>query len=511
MAAATETVGFDINVTGAQQSAARIDAVTKALAKAGAASNDNARAASAAGKAWTGAGEKISKVSAVLMSVDSGMGKLVGTLGRAAGAATTFSSALGGPLGLAAGGLIGAFALWSDYTATQEKKLESLTSATKKATFAAMTFDGQLKKITGARDKADLQKRLGSGAGSSAEYEAEIARLQNMNAAGIAGQSAGAINPEYRNKKQYENEERIRELEGRLANAREREKIENALRDGGNPSGAIGDDITGGAAKPAAPGQSAARNQLDQLRAAGDARKEAFSNQMAALEEVRRSYESREKESARLLLDERKRAIDDELQAARSAADQRIEMRRQEAEEAMKLEEQLAEKRRLTQQIAIDGARNVAGATTGALVKIAKGQKMSTAAFLESIGEQAIADGTFRILQGAAMLATLNPAGAAAIAAGGAEVAFGVALGAPARGSRGGGGGGSNRGAGFSSEPTTVRRPGDEGPRETRSNITVQVNTLVADERTGERVMQSIEAAHMKLGRKMAPSIVGRA
>jgi hypothetical protein len=509
MAAATETVGFDINVTGAQQSAARIDAVTKALAKAGAASNDNARAASAAGKAWTGAGEKISKVSAVLMSVDSGMGKLVGTLGRAAGAATTFSSALGGPLGLAAGGLIGAFALWSDYTATQEKKLESLTSATKKATFAAMTFDGQLKKITGARDKADLQKRLGDGSASSADYEAEIARLQNMNAAGTAGQSSGAINPEYRNRIQYRNEARIAELEQSLAGAREREKLAAQVAQA-DSLGAIGDGPGGGTKKDGS-GISRAGLQLDQLRAAGDARKEAFSEQMAALEEVRRSYESREKESARLLLDERKRAIDDELQAARSAADQRIEMRRQEAEEAMKLEEQLAEKRRLTQQIAIDGARNVAGATTGALVKIAKGQKMSTAAFLESIGEQAIADGTFRILQGAAMLATLNPAGAAAIAAGGAEVAFGVALGAPARGSRGGGGGGSNRGAGFSSEPTTVRRPGDEGPRETRSNITVQVNTLVADERTGERVMQSIEAAHMKLGRKMAPSIVGRA
>jgi hypothetical protein len=507
--AATETVGFNIDVTGAQQSAARIDAVTKALAKAGAASNDNARAASAAGKAWTGAGEKISKVSAVLMSVDSGMGKLVGTLGRAAGAATTFSSALGGPLGLAAGGLIGAFALWSDYTATQEKKLESLTSATKKATFAAMTFDGQLKKITGARDKADLQKRLGDGSASSADYEAEIARLQNMNAAGTAGQSSGAINPEYRNRIQYRNEARIAELEQSLAGAREREKLAAQVAQA-DSLGAIGDGPGGGTKKDGS-GISRAGLQLDQLRAAGDARKEAFSEQMAALEEVRRSYESREKESARLLLDERKRAIDDELQAARSAADQRIEMRRQEAEEAMKLEEQLAEKRRLTQQIAIDGARNVAGATTGALVKIAKGQKMSTAAFLESIGEQAIADGTFRILQGAAMLATLNPAGAAAIAAGGAEVAFGVALGAPARGSRGGGGGGSNRGAGFSSEPTTVRRPGDEGPRETRSNITVQVNTLVADERTGERVMQSIEAAHMKLGRKMAPSIVGRA
>jgi hypothetical protein len=508
--AATETVGFNIDVTGAQQSAARIDAVTKALAKAGAASNDNARAASAAGKAWQAAGGNISKVASVLSSVDGNMGKLVGTLGKAAGAASMFSSALGGPLGLAAGGLIGAFALWSDYTATQEKKLESLTNATKKATFAAMTFDGQLKKITGARDKADLQKRLGSGAGSSAEYEAEIARLQNMNAAALTGQGEGAINPEYRNRIQYRNEQRIAELEGQLANARAREEIAAATAQA-DSLGAIG-DMPGAGGKKEGSGISRAGLQLDQLRAAGDARKEAYSEQMAALEEVRRSYEEREKESARLLLDERKRAIDDELQAARSAADERIEMRRQEAEAAMRLEEQLAEKRRLTQQIAIDGARNVAGATTGALVKIAKGQKMSTAAFLESIGEQAIADGTFRILQGAAMLATLNPAGAAAIAAGGAEVAFGVALGAPARGSRGGGGGGgSNRGGGFSSEPTTVRRPGDDGPREVRSNIVVQVNTLVADERTGERVMQSIEAANMKLGRKMAPSVVGRA
>lgn len=507
--AATETVGFNIDVTGAQQSAARIDAVTKALAKAGAASNDNARSASAAGKAWQGAGERISKVSAVLMSVDSGMGKLVGTLGRAAGAAQMFSSALGGPLGLAAGGLIGAFALWSDYTATQEKKLEDLTKATNKAAFAAMTFDGQLKKITGQRDKASLQRRLNDGSASSADFEAEIGRLQAFNKSALAGQGSGAIDAEYRNRKQYANEARIAQLQQSLAAAQEREKLasEIAMADS---LGAIGDS-PGGGKKAAAGGLSAAGVQLEQLRAAGDARKEVFSEQMSALEDVRREYEMREKESARLATDERKRALEDELQAARSAADERIELRRYEAEEVAKLEEAAAERRRLGQEIAISGSRNVAGAVTGAAVKIAKGQKMSTAAFLEGIGEQAIADGTFRILQGAAMLATLNPAGAAAIAAGGAEVAFGVALGAPARGARGGGGGGrvSNSGGAGTSEPTTVRRD-DSGPRETRSNIQVVVQTLVADERTGERVMQSIEAAHHKLGRKMAPSIVGR-
>jgi hypothetical protein len=133
--------------------------------------------------------------------------------------------------------------------------------------------------------------------------------------------------------------------------------------------------------------------------------------------------------------------------------------------------------------------------------------------YLAAIGEQAVADGSFRILKGAGMLAEsygIDPAGYATIAAGSAEVAFGLALGAAGgggkRGASAGGGGGRAMATARPSEPTSMR--GNDGPRETRSNIQVNVQTLVADERVGERVMGAIEQANQKLGRTFSGQLV---
>lgn len=497
MAGTTETVAFDIRVTGDQPAAQKLDRVSGAFKKLESGGGN-------ANKSLQQAGERIAKISALAATADPAIGKLTGTIGKAAGAASTLSLAIGGPTGIAVGGLVAAFSIWSDYTEKQRAKLEELNKAMLESITAALTFEERLSAVTKARGQMELQKRLGSGAASSDEYEAKIRELGEQLRREQA-QNPGAVSALERG---YQRD--INEYRQRQENARAREQIEAALQSGGNKTGAIGEEP--GKGTPFKSDQSAARNQLEALRAAGEQRKELYDSQLSALEDVRKQYEMRERESTRLMLDEKKKAIDEEFEAARAAADRRIEIRKYEAEEYAKLEEAAAERRKLGQEIAISGARNVAGAVTSASVKIANGQKVTTKAFLAAIGEQAIADGTFRILQGAGMLATLNPAGAAAIAAGGAEVAFGVALGGGSGGNKGGGHGGGVGGGGYSSrgsEPSRVQR--DEGPRETRSNIVVQVQTLVADERVGEHVMNGIDMAHRKLGRKLAPSIIGRA
>lgn len=503
MAAATETANFNITVTGAEAAAAKVDRVSGTFKKL-------EQGGGQAGKSLQQAGERIAKISALAATASPELGKLTGTLGKAAGAASTLSLAIGGPAGLAVGGLVAAFSIWTDHTEKQRAKLEELNKTMRESMTTTLTFEERLSAVTKARNQMELQKRLDDGSASSDEYKASIL-LQKELLRREQASNPGAVSAFERN-----SAEAIRRSEARLANALEREKIEAALQSGGNKSGAILDSPENGTGPKS--DQSAARNQLEALRAAGEQRKELYTQQLSALEDVEKLYEERRRETARLELDERKQAIQNEYDAARSAADERIRIREEEAEAYIKLEEKLAEDRKLKQEIAISGARNVAGATTNALVAVARGQKMTVGMYLAAIGEQAVADGSFRILKGAGMLAEsygLDPAGYATIAAGTAEVSFGLALGAAGKGKSGGGSGargGSSRSAGGGpGEPTNVRRPGDDGPRETRSNIVVQVQTLVADERTGERVMQSLEAAHHKLGRKMAPSIVGRA
>jgi hypothetical protein len=500
--ATAETVDYRINVTGQQASSAKIGGVADSFRKLNASSADTA-------KTLGQTSERFSKLSAVSNAVNSSMGRLLGTFGQAAGAAQALSATIGGPIGLAAGGLIGAFALWSTYTDAQEKKLKSLKTATEEAGFAALRFDKQLEQITRDRGKTDRLDKLQTGMASSDEYEAELARLRNTNARLLAEQQAGNISSEYRVSQQYKNEALISEYEPRVQQARDREEIAKALASGGNRTGAI-DDLETPRAAANDNDQSAARDQLDALRASGDERKALYNDQMRALSEVRKLYSVQTREVERLDHDARLAAIDAEYEASKDAAARRLEIRRQESEEYKQLEAQAEQEGKLRRQVAISGMQNVAGASVGALQKVAKGQKMTTAAFLEGIGDQAVADGTFRIMQGLA-ISVLNPAqGVPLMLAGGAEVAFGIGLGAAAarggKGSAGGGGGLRANAAPVSAEPVGGA---ESEPRTVRSNIVVNVNANVVDDRAGVMIMQSLEEAHRKQGSRLPRGMVG--
>jgi hypothetical protein len=497
MAGATETVAFDIKVTGEQASAAKVDRVSGAFKKL-------ETGAGGSGKALQQAGERIAKISALASTASPELGKLTGTLGKAAGAASTLSLAIGGPAGLAVGGLVAAFSIWTDHTEKQRAKLEELNKEMRDAMTVALTFEERLNAVTKASAQRDMQQRLGSGAASSDEYKAKIMQLREQLRREQAS-NPGAVTDFERG---YQRD--INDYQSRLANARAREDIDKQAS-AAETYGQIGDAPKTGAGSKS--DQSAARNQLEAVRAAGDARKELHDQHMQALEDVRREYEMREREGTKLMLDEKKQAIDAEYQASRDAAAERIRIRQDEAAEYERLEAEAAERGQMRRDIAISGAQNVAGATTKAMVAVARGQKMTVGMYLAAIGEQAVADGSFRILKGAGMLAEsygIDPAGYATIAAGSAEVAFGLALGAAGgggkRGASAGGGGGRAMATARPSEPTSMR--GNDGPRETRSNIQVNVQTLVADERVGERVMGAIEQANQKLGRTFSGQLV---
>lgn len=497
MAAAAETTSINLVVTGADKAAAQTDKVAASFKKLEMGGGD-------ASKTLGQAGERFAKVSSVLGSLDTGASKLVGTLGRAAGATQAFTAALGGgPAGIIAGGLIGAFALWSDYTDTQERKLIKLTKATDEARFASLKFDQQLQRVTGERSKAETKSRLASGFGSSAEYEAEIARLESINQRLAAGQASGALNPEYRVKKQYENEARLQQLQEQLQQARDREAIQAALANGGNATGAIGENIADRKATKATSDQSAARNQLEALRASENERKEIYASTSQYLRGLQAEDNARFKSDLKL-------NNEFESEARQRQADRNLEIKRNELAELERLDAEAQAKGDARRAAVTAGLQNVAGASVSALQKVAKGQKQTVAAFLEGIGDQTVASGTSHILQGIA-LSVINPAqGVPLIAAGGAEVAFGIGLGAAAGGgSKGGGahaaGGGSYR----SSEPVGLRPANDNGePQVARANLTINVNANVVDEHAGVLIVRSIEEAHRKMGTKLPRTIV---
>jgi hypothetical protein len=131
---------------------------------------------------------------------------------------------------------------------------------------------------------------------------------------------------------------------------------------------------------------------------------------------------------------------------------------------------------------------------------------------LEGIGDQAITSGVFHLLEGGAKLAGMNPAGAAEMAAGGALIAFGAGLSGMGSKMPGGSNAGGNA---FASRPSSFSRPAEPTmrsaqPQGTTSTIIVNVNTLVADEHTGEAVIRSIESAH-RAGRRINPHVLGAA
>lgn len=487
---------YDIVVRGGESGAAQFDRVTKSAAKL----NDTSKSGA---KIFADHGDALGKVGGLIGNVSPKFAQLANVVDDAGKAVMALTSGIGlGPAGLIAGGVLGALALWVTSNEEAEKSIDKVAQAAERARFAAMNFEAQLQKVTGARDKAGLKSRLESGAASSAEYEAEIARLEAFKQNLLRGQAEGSFSAAGVIARQYPAEEKLAQMRASLEEARRREEIEKAIRDGGNKTGAIGESI------PDAKAGAAAKNDdyfFDAVK-----RREATDAQLAELQRQSIQAELAEEQRAS---DDRLRiaqaGIDAEYEASKAASEARIAQRELEHEEYERMEQQAANNSELRRKLAQEALNVFGNNMSTAMSKVAKGQKLATGAMIEGIGDQAIQSGIFHMLEGGAKLAGMNPAGAAEMAAGGALLAFGMGL--ANAGSHMSGG--SNAGSGSAAaRPSAMSRPAeptrsmDTQPQTKTSTIIVQVDPI-----TGEAIMREMEGTARISGRRLSPHVIGSA
>ncbi len=480
MAATAETVSFNIGVTGDQQAAAKMERVSASMKKLDSSAADT-------GKSLRGAGEHIQKLSAVFNSLDPNISKLTGTLGKATGAMAALSSTIGGPAGLAVGGVIGALALWNDYQDQAQKKSEALT---KSVADQKVAFEDLVKGYTAANNALKASTDIAE----AMALRSQIANDQTLTPDRRAQMAGRASLIEGRVKKAEDASEYKTYFNA------QQEEFERELA------------LAGGAPEDKGKGMPRPDTEWETMQ-----RKDASSAQLRKLESdsIKAEVEA-DRQAGEERLRNKLAAIDAEYQASKTASEQRIEIRRMEAEEYERIEERTAQVSETRRKVVTSGLQNVSSASLDAIGKVARGQKMTTAMFLESIGERVAASGQGHILEGIA-LSVVNPAqGVPLIAAGGAEFAFGTLLGASAaRGAGGSASRGGGRGAGGggytptrSAEPVGGRQQAE--PQTTRSNIVVNVNANVVNDDAGVTIIRSIEEAQRRRGVTLSREAVGR-
>lgn len=551
MTTETQKTNFDVQVVGAEKGAAQLTLISNAFKKqdeqlkhnnstlkqhvaqlklqaveqrraqqatqlATAATQKQAQANEQAARSGKLNTEAFQKFGSILSGVTPALGDFTRAIGASANSAGLLANVImggaGGPAGMAVGlvtgGLIGALSLWASRADDARERMKMLAEMTEEASTKVTTLAERMANIEGRKTGKAFYERIRSGDAGSTEIEALLTDRQRELA---RQEKAGHGSRNFAYESQLARE--VKDLQGKLANARARDDIAKQVSDA-ERFGMIGDAPSGGGGRGG--GLSAAGVQLEQLRAAGEARRELFQQQLDALSQMKQNYALRDREFTRVELDAKRAAIDAEMEAWRAAREERSEILRQQAEEEERREAAAAEKRMLNQRLMVEGLNNVGGATLSAMNKVAKGQRVTTAAFLESIGDRAAASGTAHMLEGAA-LSIINPAqGLPLVAAGLAEYTFGTMLGASAarapggstsearRASRGGAAGGGGYGG---VEPYSPRSGSGE-PETTRQVIQVTVQTLVADERAGEAAMDAIEKAHRKLGRRLSRGVM---
>lgn len=505
-ALAQHTAALKLATVEQRNAAASTEKLTAASRSFAVANDNGSRAVSSLAKATTAGnlglnryGETFAKFGGVAASINPEIANLVSTVGRATSATGAFASIIGGPAGVIAGTLLGAFALWGEYTDGQSKKLEALANAQEKVAVGSIKFSDRLAKVTGANAGMDRTDRINRGEGTVDEYQASIGQARAFLKSYQSGSDSGSISDGERAAARS-----IARLEEQLAQAKARDQINEALASGGNNTGAIGEDISGGGPKSSAYGQqSIAGNQLDEVRAAGDERKRIAEEQLRAVAEMQSYYGDQEKQLNAELLADKRAVLDEQSEAERRAADERMQAIRDGTKEEMELAKEAAEKNKVIKDVVATGVKNVSTASVQSLKALATGRKAGLKEYLATIGDQAVADGTWRVLQGVGEIAGMNYAGGAAmIAAGGAEIAFGMSLGSNTAGARGGPGSTAGRTRAKPAErPAEPQGGRQQASRNTTSNLTVNVSAMVADADAGVRIVKAMNASKAVYGK----------
>lgn len=150
--------------------------------------------------------------------------------------------------------------------------------------------------------------------------------------------------------------------------------------------------------------------------------------------------------------------------------------------------------------IGVGYLNTVGSAMTGALSDLVKGREVSAAKIIETIGDQMVASGTQHLMEGIAMqfIPLMQGFASGLMAAGTAEIATGLVLGAAGARS---GGGGSAGGGGSVGPARPTPRSEFSGEADRAGPITINVSTLRADEETGNVIYDSLQKRQNRHGK----------
>lgn len=455
MTAANDPIDLRVEASGADVAAAQYAALSKSVGTADAAHqafNASAKASNDNNaklkQSGAAAAQAMNALSVGVSKVAPELAGLQSAIGVVNGSMQGMLTLIGGGPGVLLGGLVAATALLSKAWSDQKRTIEELDAA----------IDASVEKMK-------------KHAETSVDYAVRIDQERVLLAAQLRAENAASIDTyEGRQAASAANAAALAEMEAAVSSGATRRK-----RGGGKSRGGFNDTINtlagsgGGIDDVGLQNAFAPDDETEKLMALDSARQsslDAFISGKAAESAVMRD----------------------------SIAEK----------EAMFAREAELEKMR----IGIIGA--TAGAMTGELAKVAKGQKASAGAMIESIGDFMVADGTRAMLQGAVMSANpLTPGiGGPLIAAGAIELAAGLGLGAV--GARNGGSSTQQSASGGGGAPQQARATSPyastSGALSSGGNtVIVNMPTVVSPgPEDGRRVQQAAEQAQRVYGRNAA-------
>lgn len=447
-----DPIEFKVATPGADASAAAMNAVAHALKQMTDSLNGTAPAAKKAGDALDGAKRQAKQADDAMRSAADGtrrvastinvltgavadaspeMAGFVSAVGRSGAAISNMSALLGGGLGIATGGLIALFGIYTQHMADAKKAAEELADAEKEQAKATA-------EVTKAQyEQRDAANALANTFGKTGDVNSAEARVAQ------AQRTLGTLGSE------------TRDIGGvKLVNTRAvaaRKELAEAKKDL--------EDAKAKRGKYAVKGKELPGLDLDKATNSGEERLslEAADRAQKQLDERQKFLDSAAKggEASKSLKEQghaavlaaNKSKLDHEFDQQREFYEKQEQLKIDYEEKVVPLDKKAQQRVAMMREFGVEAYKGVAGAALTSAVAIAAGQKMSTKQVLAGIGEQLIALGIKNELEGSANLIFGNPGGAVAMGIGAAEIVAGIAMGGGKGGAGGSGGGASGGGA----------------------------------------------------------------
>lgn len=443
------TIRVDIEYQGTEQGAAQIGRLQQNLTAADAAQQATTRSATQLGAATTSLGQQTGRLTSALGQAGQVLGRLSPEAGRAAGlltqmgGATTALTGSMGPLGV----VLGAVTIGVGVYAEAQRRAQEESDATRESIDRLSASYATLRtRLISASQAREQDARLARGEGSREDFEAEAQRFENRARQIELTLRALAQNDDLGRE---ERAARTRMLSAQRGAAQRRaafarERIAEGDERGfvidveGTGSGAgFGVDLPpttprgGGrrertqtfAQQEAAAWREAsdARRLYEELLEEGIAQEEALALQQASIDtqihENRISAREREQEQIAAFYDYQRQREQEALDKAKEAARERSRANQAIGAEAAGIAKQVGSAYFDAFMLAVEGTLSLEDAMLAATKQV-----------LRSIGEELVARGIGKILEGIAEIP--SPTAATKIGGGVAMVGFGIGLGA---------------------------------------------------------------------------------